>query len=384
MILAVHTYYQQNGGEDLVYSQECDLLNPVLNVEKIVYNNKGGIKGFLQFIFSIWNVFAVRELKNSISRFKPALIHIHNLHFAIGPLAIRVAKRAGVPVVVTLHNYRLLCPSATLLYQGEIFADSVKSSFPWKAVRNGVYRNSKTLTFWLAFVYWFHRKIGTWRMVDKYIVLTPFAERQFLQSSIDLPKSKFIVKPNFVNRPVMAGKARGAHFLFVGRLSDEKGISILLKAFQKCNYSLHIAGDGPLRSEIENACKSNSNINYKGNLSHSEVIEAMQQCTALIFPSIWYEGMPMTILESFAVGTPVITSNLGAMSSMIRDGFNGLHFRVKDPGDLLNKLELWASLSPQKKSAYRLNALNTYLTNYTPEENLGQILEIYNSVKTNN
>ena len=379
-ILLIHTYYQQKGGEDGVFRLEQLLLGQTEHVRTLTFQNLSGWRGAAQFLLSLWNVTAAKKLKKAISEYRPDIIHMHNLHFAIGPIAIRVANKAGIPVVLTLHNYRLLCPSTTLISKGRLFTDSVNASFPWKAVANKAYRNSVFQTFWLAFVVWFHKKAGTWKMVNKYIVLTDFAKTLFVNSSFGVSEQKYVVKPNFVDSIDQQPAKRMDRFLFIGRLSHEKGIQLLLDAFRHIDDELYVAGDGPLKEELELACKQNGNIKYAGSLDSDGVREAMKHCVALIFPSIWYEGMPMTLLEAFASGTPVIAGNLGAMSSMVQHGYNGLHFQPGQTEDLIVQVKYWQSLSHEEKYAYSVNARTTYESFYTPGSNLEKCLTIYQSV----
>ena len=380
-ILYIHTYYQQKGGEDAVFQQEYTLLDQAAEVQILTFQNKPGWRGAVQFFLSLWNVFACEKLKDRIQLFQPDIIHVHNWHFAIGPIVIRAAKKRNIPVILTLHNYRLLCPSATLSYKGRLFTDSVEASFPWKAIRNKAYRNSSLQTFWLAFIIWFHKRIGTWQLVDRYIVLTEFSKSIFGASSLNIASEKLVVKPNFVDRPDSKGTGTDPKgFLFIGRLSEEKGIRILLDAFRLTNCTLGIGGEGPLKNEVLKACKENKNIKYIGNLDKSEVDRAMMEYQVLIFPSTWYEGMPMTILEAFASGLPVISSNLGAMASMIRHGYNGLHFEPGNTEDLMDKLSYWQTLTETQKANYRRNAHATFLEHYMPEKNKERLLEIYHSV----
>ncbi len=374
-ILLVHTYYQLRGGEDNVFEQEIKLLSQGHNVITKSYKNFPGLKGALQFFCSIWNYKVFRSLYKEILEIKPDIVHIHNWHYAIGPIAIRASKKAKVPVIITLHNYRLLCPSATLLIGDKLFLDSLNQNFPWKAIFKKAYRNSIIQTFWLAFIIWFHKKIGTWNQVSCYITLTPFAKQLYIDSNFNVDAQKLQVKPNFVERPNLNPVPRQEYFLFIGRLYEEKGINVLLKAFQNSPYELHIAGDGNMKEEVLAAC--NSRIKYIGNLNKEQVLQAMQQCTALIFPSIWYEGMPMTMLEAFSMGTPVITSNLGAMSSIVQHLNNGLHFEVNDASSLCDQIEYWSNLSSDKKLKFQENALISYMNLYAPEKNLTMLEDIY-------
>ncbi|GHT87878.1 hypothetical protein FACS189474_1850 [Bacteroidia bacterium] len=169
-------------------------------------------------------------------------------------------------------------------------------------------------------------------------------------------------------------------FLFIGRLSQEKGVDYLVETFQSNGLDLLIGGDGPLKQDVTEACKRFPRIQYLGSLTKEQVQQQMQCCTALIFPSIWYEGMPITLIEAFAAGLPIIAGNLGVMSSMIRDGYNGLLFEAGNSLDLAARVAEWQSKSPAEKEQFSQNARQTYLDNYTPEKNSIQLLSIYRSV----
>jgi len=378
--LFLHTFYHEKGGEDFVFHQEKALLKGVAETEVLTFRNQTGIRGAISFLFSIWNFSAAKKIRRKILQFQPDIIHIHNWHFAMGPIAIRVAKKYGVPIVVTLHNYRLMCPSATFYGKQGIQLKSMEQEFPWSAIRQGMYRNSIPLTFWLSFVNWFHGKIGTFAKVDRFIALTDFAKKIFAGNFLGIDPGKVIVKPNFIPDIPANGCERGSEFLFVGRLSDEKGISGMLEAFSKTNLSLSIIGDGPLKDEVVKFCKHHANISYFGFRDKDYIYYAMKHASALVFPSVWFEGMPVTILEAFANGAPVIASNLGAMSTMITDGLNGLHFAPGSADALAEKLMQWHELPLHKKEEVSFNARNSFQEHYTLEKNRSHLLAIYQSL----
>ena len=382
-ILFIHTYYQQPSGEDTVFHQEMALLSQTENTEALTFHNKKGWIGALQFMLLVWNIFAAKKIRSKIRQYQPDIIHIHNWHYAIGPIVFRVAKKAGIPLVHTLHNYRLLCPSATLLYNKQLFTDSIKATFPWKAIFKKVYRNSFFKTFWLAFSVWFHKKIGTWKMIDKYIVLTESAKNLFVHSSLGIPGQKIIVKPNFVKRNGQISGKRKNHFMFIGRLSEEKGIHVLLEAFTNSNYELHIAGSGPLKEKVLEVCTTSSNIKYIGNLNKDDVVIAMNSCTALIFPSIWYEPFGLVIIEAFSSGCPLLASNIGSPAELVQHGINGFHFEAGNATALNKQLHHWQNLSEPEKEKIRYNSFSTYKKFYTPEKNKEQLIEIYKSLNSN-
>jgi glycosyltransferase involved in cell wall biosynthesis len=382
-ILFIHNRYQQKGGEDTVFEQERELLSQTEEVNSVIFQNFSGVRGAMQFFLSIWNIFSASKIKKAIRQFQPEVIHVHNWHYAIGPLVVRTANRMKIPIVLTVQNFRLLCPSATLLYKGSLFMDSIHASFPWKAIKNKVYRNSFIQTFWLAFFFWVHKKKGTWKMVDRYIVQTDLAKSVFVSSSLGVSESQFSVKPNFIKDPELMMVEREDFFLFIGRLSEEKGIQVLLEAFKNKKSELYIGGDGPLKENVIKACNENPNLHYAGLLDVAKVRNMMCRCTTLIFPSIWYEGMPMTLIEAFAAGTPVIASNLGAMASMIKNGYNGLHFNAGNSIELSEKIQYWESLAGSEKKLFSKNARSSFETLYTPEKNREQSLSIYHSVIKN-
>jgi glycosyltransferase involved in cell wall biosynthesis len=361
--------------------QELELLKQHHSVEALYFQNMGGWKGALQFFGSIWNVFSARKVKQKIKEFRPDLIHVHNWHFAMGPLAFRTIHRLGIPIVHTVHNYRLLCPSAILLHEGKLFTNSLQTSFPWKAVKNKVYRSSVIQTFWLAFIVWFHKKIDTWEKIDKYVCLTSFAVKLFQKSNFGILKERFAIKPNFViGSEINEQIEREMHFLFVGRLSEEKGISTLLAAFKELPFVIKIAGDGPLKDEVIKTTQNFSNFIYLGNLNSTEVSKVMQMAQALVSPSVCYEGMPMTILEAFSTSTPVITSNLGAMISLISNESNGFLFEPGDVNELKETILKFVTLSIDEKKRIGMNAFEDFKNIYSINLQNGYFDAIYNSV----
>jgi glycosyltransferase involved in cell wall biosynthesis len=382
-ILVIHNRYQQKGGEDTTFEQETRLLKQTEDIETLVFQNDAGWRGAMQFFLSTWNIFSAYKIRRAIHRFQPDVVHVHNWHYAIGPVVVRTVYYGKIPVILTVQNFRLLCPSAALLYNNTLFLDSITSSFPWNAIFKRVYRNSFIQTFWLAFTVWIHKKMGTWNMVDRYILQTALAKSVFLSSTLGVSEEKFSIKPNFIEDPRSSPKNREDFFLYIGRLSEEKGIDTLLEAFKTGEHELYIGGDGPLRERVQKASAENPHIRYLGLLDKNLVLEMMCRCSALLFPSIWYEGMPLTLIEAFAVGTPVIASNLGAMSSMITDRRNGLHFSAGNATELAGKLDFWTGLTKDEKKLYSERARECFEDLYTPEKNMEQILAIYRAAIKN-
>jgi glycosyltransferase involved in cell wall biosynthesis len=379
-VLVVHTSYRYKGGEDMVVEAEAKLLaSQGYEVEVYLFSNEGNpLPNLLQLPFNISSYF---KMIKKIKLFKPDLVHLHNLHFAASPSVIYAVQKCKVPMVMTLHNFRLLCPSATLFFNGKLFTDSLQQSFPFSAVKQGVYRNS-LMTFWMAVSMKLHQWLGTYRIPAKVIVLTVHAKKIFKQSAVSFCPDQLVVKPNFAFASVAGKPVRSSGFLYIGRLSEEKGIRVLLETFASTAAEIRIAGDGPLKELVQTYSSRYKNIVYIGNLAKDQVQREMSQAAALIFPSVWYEGMPLTIIEAYAAGLPVIASNLGAMSTMIEDGYNGLHFAPGDSKDLQLKIESWMNLLIEQQELYSRNAIRTFSTHYSPETNVAQLIKIYQSVVT--
>ncbi len=383
-ILIIHTFYRSKGGEDnLVFDEMALLQEEGFTVELLSFKNSYSLFGaFFPFFFLPFNLCSFIATINKIRKYQPDVVHVHNWHFAASPSVIVACHYCKVPVVLSLHNFRLICPSATLLHKGELFLDSIKQKFPWKAVQLRVYRNSIIQTFWLALSIYLHKKLKTWQKVSAYVVNSEFEVNTFLQSTLDIPKDKFVIKSNSIPDPSFEeGIKRGNHFVFIGRFVSEKGIDVLLEAFKKNNLELVIYGYGPLEEKVKTGAMLHPNITYKGALPHDKLSEELRNCTALIFPSIWYEGMPLTLLHAFSTGTPVIASNIGAMSTMVKDHHNGLHFRMGDAADLVQKLEYWNNLPETEKEAFGLRSRKTYEEDYTPESNLKSLRSVYDGAK---
>ncbi|MBD1431749.1 glycosyltransferase [Sphingobacterium sp. DN00404] len=358
------------------------LLKSFCDVHVLSFKNLTGRAGLGQFLSQRSNKKSNKTVKYEIDRFKPDIVHIHNLHFAAGWEILSLIKQSGIPVIMTLHNYRFLCPSGTLYHNGSLFLDSLSQGFPWQAIRRKVYKDSRLLTFWLARTFYSIKRSNILNAVDRYIVLTEFAKDLFTNSKLLIADKKFEIKPNFVYPGIVDYKGeRKKHFLFIGRLCEEKGVDVLLEAFKDSDACVFIAGGGPMEEKVvEYANRYKNNFVFLGKLNADEIRTEMQNATALIFPSVWYEGMPLTILEAFASSLPVIASKIGAMESMISHNYNGLHFDVASPNDLAKTVNRWKLMTEEEKLNFRKNAMETYELNYTKERNLQMMKELYQSI----
>ena len=222
-----------------------------------------------------------------------------------------------------------------------------------------------------------HKIIGTWKNVDTYIVMTKFSKDIFMNSSLNIPFEKIVIKPHSTDKLSYSKNEKEDHFLFIGRLTQEKGISTLIKAFSNKKLKLKIIGDGPLINVVKEQSINNENIEYLGFKNKVQIIEQLRICKALIFPSEWYETFGMTIIEAFSVGTPVIASNIGGIPELVVNKYNGLLFETNNHNDLTDKL---LSLSALNQEELSLNAYNSFISKYSDEINLKSTLSIYEGV----
>lgn len=380
-ILLVHNQYRQPGGEDAVAQAESALLARMGHEIEIWEASNESIvsiadtcKTGLECVHSFQHA---REAHARIRRFHPDLIHVHNFFPQISPSIHRACYGAGVPVVQTLHNFRLLCPTATLYRDGSICEDCCGRIFPWPGVLHRCYREQYAATIAVAGMLSLHRVLGTWsRCVSRYIALTQFARSKFIASGF--PAERIMVKPNFVDPDPGMGCGERGFALFVGRLAEEKGIGLLLSAWRLLadRPKLRIIGDGPLASAVADAAALDSSIEWLGARGRDEVRQNMREASVLIVPSMWYEGFPLVIAEAFAVGLPIIASRLGAMEELVTDSVAGRLFTAGDPHSLASAVR-WMFWHPEELKAMRLRARAEYENKYTAEGNYALLLAIY-------
>jgi glycosyltransferase involved in cell wall biosynthesis len=384
-VLCVHNRYIQPGGEDQVFESEAQLLAQngvrVEKVEEQTTYPSGLVRKIEAAMDCVWSRSWHQKFKTLLRDMRPDVVHIHNFFSVISPSVYYACKEEGVPVVQTLHNYRLACPAASFYRDGKICEECLDRG-PFHAVKYGCYRESKLATAALATMLEVHRRKNTWtEMVDCYVALTEFAREKMIQGG--LPADKIRVKPNFVLPDPGPRTSDGDYALFVGRLVDLKGVGTLIKAWSKLPASipLVIAGDGPYRREMEKLISDFklANVDYRGRLSRNETLATMKGARFLMFPSEWYEGFPVTIAESFACGVPVLCSRLGGMQEIVDDGRTGLHFTSGDAADMAEKVQ-WAWSNPEETSNMGLEARAEFEAKYSAERNFGMLTEIYERV----
>ncbi len=305
------------------------------------------------------------------------VVHFHNTFPLVSPAAYYAAHRAGAAVVQTLHNYRLLCPQATFFREGGICEDCLGKRFAWPGVRRKCYRNSRSATIAVASMLATHRVLGSWRrQVDTFIALSEFSRGKFVQGG--LPAEKIVVKPNFVSPDPGLAQAQGQYALFLGRLSPEKGVDVLMRAWTELAGAvpLKIVGGGPLEDDVQDWAARTPGVEAVGRVSSEAVWQVLAQAAFMVLPSTNFEGFPKTIVEAFACGVPVLASRLGAMAELIDAGRTGDHFQAGDASDLARCARRLYT-SPALLASMRVAARREYLQNYTAEPNYQMLMRIY-------
>lgn len=313
---------------------------------------------------------------------KPDVVHVHNFFPIISPSIYYACNRLNIPVVQTLHNYRLMCPAATFLRENKICEKCVNGSIVHSVI-NGCYRGSRVQTLPLVTMISFNRILGTWiNKVNRYIALTEFSKSKFIEGGI--PEDKIVVKPNFLAAKQDSELIRNLdqnYLLYVGRISVEKGVHNLLEAWKhvkdKRNMKLIIVGDGEEKKHLSSAYVD-KDIEFVGNQPSDKVLEYMKHAKYLIVPSIWYEGFPMTIVEAYSVGTPVICSQIGSLQEVVQHKLTGFHFKHDDVQDIQRVIS--DAINYENYSSIRENVIEVFHNNYTEEINYKLLEDIYRSV----
>jgi glycosyltransferase involved in cell wall biosynthesis len=385
-ILLLHNRYQLAGGEDAVVQAEKALLEANGHQVTLLEISNHDIKGVWEkanaAVSAIYSLASKQRVSAEIAHFHPDVVHVHNFFPLLSPSLYDACRDAGVPVVQTLHNYRLGCPNAMLLRNGKVCEDCLGKKMPWSGIVHGCYRGSRSQSAVTAAMLAVHWLRGTWQeQVDAYIVLTAFQKEKMVQAG--LPKEKIHVKPNYVSQPKLSGgtKVLGGYALYVGRLSQEKSVGTLIEAYRQngLRIPLKIVGDGPLRKLLQadvQAAGLEDVIKFMGQQDKLTVLTLMYDAQLLVFPSIWYETFGLTMVEAFACGLPVIASRLGSMAEIVEDGVTGLHFEAGNSAELADKMQ-WANEHPEEMICMGKNARRAYEAHYTPEINYQQLMTIY-------
>lgn len=382
-IIYCHNRYRFPGGEDQVFEDETTMLeshgHQVIRFEK--YNSDiDSMSKVKVALGSIWNRKSNQQLIELATRVQPDVVHFANTFPLISPSSFWAIKKCSKAAVIqTLHNFRLICPGS-LLFRDDLPCEScVGKTFATKAIYKGCFRKSSSETVFPVLRNAFHKLAKTYETkVDRLIALTHFSKSKFVAGGYH-PDS-IIVKPNFVSKDPGHRITPNGPLVFAGRLTKEKGINVLLDAWGKTkkDRELRIIGDGDLRDLVVSHSEKNLGVSYLGQLPHEAVLEEMKQASAVIVPSIWYETFGRTLIESFAVGTPVIASDLGAMAEIVTHKKNGLLFKPSNSNALAECIErLFRQQNSNFYVCLAINARNEYELKYSEKANYPLLINVY-------
>lgn len=390
-VLLVHNRYRDAGGEDVVFEAEGRLLEALGHrvVRYEVRNERIAEMSALRLgSRALWSVEARRELGALARDVRPDVAHVHNTFPLLSPSIYSALASAGAAVVQTLHNYRLVCPQGMLLRDGRPCEICVGRGLPLPGVRHACYRDSRPATAAVAGMLVLHRILRTWeRHVHAFVAMSEFARSRFVAGG--LPPDRLHVKPNFIHPDPGARTGSGEFFLYVGRLSHEKGVATLLEAWRlRGAQGLHregepglvIVGDGPLAPDVARAADELPGLEWHGWQPRERVLELMGRARALIFPSGCYEGSPLTILEAFSRGLPVIASAAGSAAEFVSLAEAGRLFETGDASDLSERLR-WAGAAEPELAAHSANARAAFERDYTEEATARKLAAIYDAAR---
>lgn len=378
-MLQVHTRYRQAGGEDRVVEAEKQLLEAAgISVQQVIFDNsdlregKSPAADLALAASTIWSRGAKRRVRTAIEADRPQVMHVHNTFAAASPSVYSGAN--GVPVVQTLHNYRMVCPVATAFRDGHACTDCVGRFVPWPGVVHACVHGSRSQSAVAAATTAVHRALGTFQhRIAAYIALSDFQRELMIGGG--LPAERIRVVPNFLEPDPGSGKGARSGILYVGRLAEEKGVEVLLRAAALQPGTIRVAGDGPLRSLVERSATA-GDIEYLGSLEPSSVVDELRRAIAVVLPSIWFEGFPLTVLEAYATGTPVIASRIGSLVEVVQDGVTGILVEAHDAEGLAERMR-WAASHREEMHQMGCHARRQYEMRFRGPAHLKALLDTY-------
>lgn len=389
-ILQVHNAYQIPGGEDVVVANEKKLLEMNGNEVFSYSRNNDELKTMNAFqkllipFTAVYSFKTYREVRKLIRENKIDIVHVHNTLMVVSPSVFYAAFHCHVPVVQTLHNFRMLCPAGSY-FRGDRICEECSEKGLQCSLKYGCYRGSKAQTFVSAAILKIHRMLGTYRKVN-FICLTEFNREKLSRLNeggkqiVDM--KKVYIKPNFTFQEGISGEVQkaGDYFLVVGRVEALKGIDVVVKAFEKIpDQKLIVAGDGPMMAEMKAYIKDHnmSNVKFAGYLDKAKVQEKYRGAKAVIMASQCYEAFAMTIAEAYSNAVPVIAGNVGNLANMVEEGVTGIKFVYDSPDDLAAKILKYNTMDIAKM---KQNAKTFYEKRLKPEDNYRILEEIYHKI----
>jgi len=386
-ILIAHNHYQQPGGEDAVARDEFRLLKDF--GEDVHFYERSNVElneiSFLKKLRALssmgWSRDSYQDMRGVLKKVRPDVVHFHNIFYVLTPSVYQACKDEGIPVVQSLHNFRLLCSNALLFRNNGICEECIEQKNLNRGIYHRCYKKSRLLTTIVVRMLKHHWQKGTWvNMVDHYIMASEFGRQKHIAAGI--PKEKISIKPHVVHPDLPRSNQDKGYALYVGRLSEEKGVRTLLEAWREIHgVPLKIAGDGPLTSELKTYVKNNNvaNVEFLGFISDEQCHERMQGAKFLVVPSVCYENFPRIVVEAYSYGIPVVASFLGSFPEIVKDNETGLLFEFASSRDLAEKVQ-WILAHEAEFHSMRGNVRRQYKEQYSSRKNYQILMDVYGGV----
>lgn len=378
-----HNYYQQAGGEDRSFEAEADLLQAQGHyVHRYIQHNDviNGMGRVQVARKTLWNREVYQELRALFVRERFEVAHFQNVFPLISPAAYYAAQDAGVSVVQSLRNYRLMCPAAIFFRDGQVCEDCLGKAVPLPGVIHGCYRDSRVQSAVVAGMLVFHRARRTWaQQIDRYIALTQFTKDKYVEGGFD--PARIAVKPNFLIDDPGFNPDPGGYALYVGRITPEKGLSSVLTAWAQLTQPvpLKVIGTGPSQDALvaQASAAGLTHVEFLGRRPPDETLRFMKAARFLVFPSEWYETFGRVAVEAYAGGTPVIASKIGAIAEIVDHGRTGFQFAPGSVDEIARAVEEAWAMDDAALRAMRQTVRAEYEAKYTPQANYSQLISIY-------
>ncbi len=339
---------------------------------KLINLDKFNIKNIIKFF---WNYDAIKQLEKLIKKEKPNIVHLHNIAHQISPAIIHTLKKHNIPIVQTLHDYKLICPNYQLFNRGKI-CEKCNGGKYYNCIFNKCVKDSFAKSLLATLEAYLHNKIlKTYDKVDKFIAPSQFMKDKCVEFGVE--EKRIEVVNNFIEASDVKTNI-GGYLLYFGRLSKEKGLEMIYESRIK-NQEYLLVGDGEMKKELENKIKKENieNVKLLGYKSGDELNELIQNAKAIIIPSIWYENMPYSMLEAMAIGKIVIASNIGGMAEIIKNGENGFLFEAGNSDELREIIEKLDSSDLEKIGQNAKKSIKKLNKNW----HMDRILDIYSKCK---
>lgn len=385
-ILIAHNFYQIPGGEDAVARSEIDLLSS-FGEEVFTYERHNDelkrLNPFAQithFVSLSHNRHSYNQMRETLRKHRPKIAHFHNIYYMMTPSVYQACRDEGVPVVQSLHNYRMMCSNGLLFRDGHVCEDCIKKDV-WEGVKHRCFRNSAVLTALMASNLDRLWRKGVWiNDVDRYIVAAEFTRRKYMDRGI--PVEKIVHKPHFIHPDLGKRNKDKGYALYLGRLSQEKGVDILLQAWRSIkDVPLKIAGTGGMEGKLKKFAKDHglTNVEFLGFLNQTQCQDVLSQASVVIIPSVCYENFPRIVVEAFSCGVPVVASRLGSLAELIEDGETGLLVEAGNAEAIHRAVR--RCFDNKIKAAYMGdNARRVFEEKYTAKANYQKLIGIYEDV----